>query len=191
MNAMRTLRLGIVAMLAATSALSCSTMEVKTNYNPSAQFGRYRTYAWLPNTDEGRHADLMRGSPAEQRIRADVDRQLAARGIVPAPPGQPPDFLVTYHAALEEKVSVRDWGYGYGYRYAWGPGMGPDAYSYTQGTLIIDFIDPATQQSFWRGYASDAVDNPGSGGGKIDEAVSKIMQKYPPARNLAAAKQQH
>src|SRR5215471_12685828 len=106
---------------------SCSTMDVKTNYNPSAHFRKYHTYAWLPNTDRGQTAELLRGSPAEQRIQSDVDRALAARRIYRAAPGQTPDFLVTYHVVLQQKLNVDDWGYGVG----WGE-PGPDAYSYTQ-----------------------------------------------------------
>jgi hypothetical protein len=164
-------------------AAACSTLDVKTNYNPSANFAQYRTYAWLPVQDRSQAAQLFVGSPAEGRLKGDVAQALAKRGIVPAAQGQRPDFLISYHVGTEQKVNVTDWGYG------WGPWMGPDvsAYSYTQGTLILDFVDPNTQQAFWRGYASDVINDPGSGGSKIDEAVAKMLEKYPPPQHNVAA----
>src|SRR5262249_12836895 len=113
-------------------ASNCSTMDVKTEYNRSAQFGKYRTYGWLANPARGHPADLLRGSPTEQQIKAHVDRPLIARGIMPAAAGQQPDFLVGYHAALREKLDVYDTGYGWGYA-----GLSPalQAHTYTQGTL--------------------------------------------------------
>jgi hypothetical protein len=158
---------------------SCSTMDVKTNYVPNANFAQYRTYAWLPNKDTGQTAQLMHGSPAEQALKSDVAQQLATKGIQQDTTGNP-DFLIAYHVMSKEKTDVMDWGYGYGW------GGGADVYQYTQGTLVLDFIDPRTQQAFWRGYASDVVNDPSQAAGKVGEAVTKMMEKYPPPSNVAA-----
>jgi hypothetical protein len=51
---------------------------------------------------------------------------------------------------------------------------------YTQGTLFIDFIDPKTNQVFWRGTASAVVNHPENPNGKkLASAVDKVMKKYP------------
>ena len=172
-------------LLAVVVAAGCSTMSVKSSFNPATPFGQYRTYAWMPLGDHGSSAQLLRGSPAEQRIKANVERELAAKGILPASAGTRPDFLIAYHVMLKEKLNVTDWGYRVDYPYAT-PAL--DAYTYTEGTLLLDFIDPNTQQAFWRGVASDVVDDPGSNSGKIDEAVTKIIEKYPPsAKDIAVA----
>jgi hypothetical protein len=174
-------------LLLLVAVVGCSTMSVKSSFDPASSFGQYRTYAWLPLMDQGHTAQLLRGSPAEQRIKAAVERDLAAKGILPTPARTRPDFVIAYHVMLEEKLNVTDWGYSVGYPYAT-PAL--DAYSYTEGTLLIDFIDPNTEQAFWRGTASDVVDDPGSGSnGKIDEAVAKIVEKYPPSTNDIAAAQ--
>lgn len=172
-------------LLGAIAFTGCSTMSVHETYNPSTPFAQYRTYAWMPNNDTGRVAELMRGSPTEQRLRSDVDAALAQKGISQAPPGTQPDFLIAYHVVTQEKMDINSWGYGF---YGWG---GPvDAYTYTQGTLILDFVDPKTQNAFWRGTASDIVDE-GGNGHKVDEAVTKMMEKYPPAqKNVASATHQ-
>jgi hypothetical protein len=174
------LLLGVIA------TAGCSTMSVHSTFNPSATFSQYRTYAWLPNTDKTRVADLMRGSPSEQRLQSNVDQALAAKGITLAPAGTQPDFLISYHVATQEKMDVTDWGYGF-----YGFGGPVDAYTYTQGTLILDFVDPKTQNAFWRGYASDIVGDAGANGAKLDEAVTKMMQKYPPSPQDVASATQH
>jgi len=172
-------------LLGAIAVTGCSTMSVHDTYNPSAPFAQYRTYAWMPNNDRGRTAELFRGSPTEQRMKSDLDQALMTKGITAAPPGTQPDFLIAYHVATQEQMDVNSWGYGF---YGWG---GPiDAYTYTEGTLILDFVDPKTQNAFWRGTASDIVD-PGGNGHKVDEAVTKMMEKYPPAqKNVASATHQ-
>jgi hypothetical protein len=46
--------------------------------------------------------------------------------------------------------------------------------------LIVDFIDPHTNQVFWRGTATDIVNNPNSPDlGKLDAAVTKLVKQYP------------
>src|SRR5262245_9686503 len=183
MRAMRSARHLIAVLLGMMALASCSTMSVKANYNPATPFAKYQTYAWLPNRDKGQTADLMRGSPTEQRLQSDVDRSLAAKGITRAAPGQQPDFLIAYHVVSQEKLNVEDWGYGGGWA-GWGLG-GPDVYSYRQGTLILDFVDPQTRQAFWRGYASDVMGEPGTAAAQVDKAVTKMLAKYPPSPKVA------
>ena len=168
-------------LLSLLAIASCSTLEVKTNSAPNTNFARYRSYAWLPNSDTGQVAQLLRGSPTEQAIKNDVGQQLAAKGITPATMGNP-DFMIAYHVTTQQKLDVTNWGYGVGWA------GGEDVYQYTQGTLILDFIDPATQHAFWRGYASDVVGEPSQGNPKVGEAVAKMLKQYPSIKsNVATA----
>ncbi len=51
---------------------------------------------------------------------------------------------------------------------------------YTQGTLIVDFIDPQTKQVFWRGTGTDVVNHPESPNtAKLGKVVAQIVNKYP------------
>jgi hypothetical protein len=56
---------------------------------------------------------------------------------------------------------------------------------YEEGTLVLDFVDADTKGLVWRGVATDALDahaTPEDRGKQIQEAVTKILAKYPPAR---------
>jgi hypothetical protein len=132
---------------------------------PGANTAQYRTFAWAARPAAPQ-------SPAEQTLRASLEQNLAQKGLTPAAIGQPPDFLVDYHAKTQERIDVNPTYYGW-----WGYS---DINTYTEGTIIVDFIDPNTQKIFWRGTASAVVDHPNNPDpNKIDHAVSKLIQQYP------------
>jgi hypothetical protein len=146
---------------------------VSSTVAPNANLGQYKTFAFkTPQYRAGRAE-----SPAEQELQTALRNDLAQKGLAEAAPGQPPDFLIAYHVKEQQKLDVADVGYGWG----WGLG-GPDVTEYTQGSLIVDFIDPHTNKAFWRGTASDVVNNPNSPNlGKVDKAVAKLVNQYPSA----------
>jgi hypothetical protein len=51
---------------------------------------------------------------------------------------------------------------------------------YAEGTLVIDFRDPATRSLVWRAIASEEKSDPTKIQGKLDEMVKKSFEKYPP-----------
>jgi hypothetical protein len=65
---------------------------------------------------------------------------------------------------------------------------GPDVTvrQYTEGTLVVDFVDPATHQALWRGTAVGVVKNPDNPNpDKVAKAVDKLMNRLP-ATGMAA-----
>lgn len=165
--------------LAAVVALGAGCgATVHSTVAPNANLGQYKTYAFeAPRYRAGRSE-----SPAEQELRSTLRRDLAQKGITEAGAGQQPDFLIAYHVMQQQKLDVQSMGYGYGWGWA-----GPTAVTtYTEGTLIVDFIDPRTNTAFWRGTASDVVNHPESPNlAKVDKAVSKLVDQYP--SQMAAA----
>lgn len=152
---------------------------VHSTVAPNANLGQYKTYAFrTPRYREGAPE-----TPAEQELRAALRNDLAGKGLVEASAGQPPDFLIAYHVERQQKLDVQSVGYGYG----WGWGGGPvSVTTYTEGTLIVDFIDPRTNSAFWRATASDVINHPASPDlGKVDKAVAKLVDQYP--SQMAAA----
>ena len=125
---------------------------VTSTVSPGVNLARYRTFTFY--TPPYRIGSTE--SPGEQEVKNALRNEMAQKGLVEAVPGQMPDFLVAYHARKQQKLDVTSTGYGW-----WGWG-GTDVYTYTEGTLIVDFIDPTTKRAFWRGTASQIVDNPSS-----------------------------
>ena len=55
---------------------------------------------------------------------------------------------------------------------------------YTEGTLILDFIDSKSKSLVWRGVAKGAVDpslTPEKRTKRINEGAAKLMAQFPPA----------
>ena len=179
----------------------CSTMQVGSDYNPEADFSGMQAYAWSPGpqgvTDDPRIDDDI----LEERIRGAIDAQLALQGFTKAS-GDAPDFLVGFHAAVSSKLEVTAINQHYGYAPGWGAsgfhyggGGGYRNYvwgweppstnvrSFDQGSLIIDVVDPDSDQLIWRGTAQAEVnfgDDQGKREKRIQDAVAKILKKFPP-----------
>jgi hypothetical protein len=131
---------------------------------------------------------------ADAALRSSLRENLAARSIREVTMGEKPDLAVVPHAQLQQKYSVQQytqWGYGpgvwpyYGGYYGVWAGA-PYTYStinsYTEGTLILDFVDTSKQKLVFRGTGTGTVSsNPESNADKIREAVKKIVEKLPSA----------
>jgi len=172
-------------------AWGCASVSVTSDYDRSADFSQLKTYSWSPK------AQPVTGDPRidnnallDSRVRSAVDRELALKGFQKASVGTP-DFWVGYQAAIQQKVSVMTLNNYYGY----GPSRGLNAIdtwnpetistTYDEGTLIIDIADPKTNRPLWRGSASDVVDEnrtPEQREAKINEAVTKLLAKFPPIK---------
>lgn len=59
------------------------------------------------------------------------------------------------------------------------PGGYTDGSQYTEGTLILGFVDAKTQKLVFRGVGSATVDKPETNAERVKEVVEKIVQDYP------------
>ena len=159
----------------------CSSIYgVKNDYNRQADFSAYKSYDWMPIPEKTELNDLV-----VDRIKKAIDSELSAKGLNRT--SQDPDFLIAEHIGKQDKVEVDSWGYGYGPRLIyrggfWGP-ADVSTYHYEEGMLILDFVDAGSKKLFWRGVAKAHVQNvntPEQSEKLINEAVKKILEKYPP-----------
>lgn len=175
------LMLGLVVL-----ATGCApSVTVKLDYDNEADFASLKTFAWLPmpvNPGGSIKEALERNSLIDKRIRRAVEAQLGAKGYQVNINN--PDFLVTYHIGVEDKITVTDWGYGYGWR-GWGTPSRVDVYQYQQGTLILDVIDSQSKQLMWRSFAQGAID-PYSPSEKreqrLNEVMARMLTNFPPTK---------
>lgn len=147
----------VLLVLVSTVFMHCSSMAIKSDFDPQADFARYKTFDWMP-----------RAKPSPNPLH---EKRVAAAGA--------PDFLVVVHANVQDKLDVDTYGYRYG-RYGRRVGTYTTVREYQQGTMVIDFIDAKTKELFWRGWAKGEVSNPETAKEKIDEVVAKILAQYPP-----------
>jgi hypothetical protein len=158
--------------------------KVRTDYDRAANFEKYKTYKWVKVEKSAQVSQL-----ADQRITNAIDAELAKRGLTKSEDN--PDLLVDYQAALTNQTQLTTyssgggpgWGYGSRYGYGWGStGISTTTSSTIPvGTLVVDLMDPQQKQLVFRGIATDTLsDKPEKNTQKIQKAVAKIFEKYPP-----------
>jgi len=173
---------------------ACSSLQVSWDYDVNADFSTLRSYDWLPiPAAESAAPRLQYDSLLETRVKQAVDSELARKGF--RRDTEKPDYLVGYNVAIDEKVAVTYLNELYGYGPGWGerrhiyhygyPSRDYIVDEYQQGTLILDIVSTDTGQLIWRGTASDEV-YPDLGQEarekRVREAVKKILEQFPPAR---------
>ncbi|MCC4212865.1 DUF4136 domain-containing protein [Leeuwenhoekiella parthenopeia] len=172
------LLLALFAMLA-----SCSTVRVSSDYDQSANFNEYKTFAFFkPGIDKAEISDLDK-----KRILRAIEDNLLAKGFVKS---ENPSMLVSIFTTAQERVDVfNNYGWGWGAWGAWGPwgpwggGFGNTVSRTTEGTLYIDLIDAQKKELVWQGqgtgYLARDVERKQE---RINEIVGEIMQEYPPKK---------
>ena len=174
----------LIACLSVVLVMGCSSVSVTTDYDHDLNFTTLKTFQWMSVSKDAltpnASANMLQNSLVDNRFRGAVKTQLEAKGLTEASAN--PDFFIMYHTGTQEKVDVTNYGYGYG---RWGGyGGGTDVHQYTQGTLILDFVNPATKQLIWRSVATGALadrPDPATIEQKINGIVQEMLAKFPPA----------
>jgi hypothetical protein len=193
------LRLGVTFGILVTvsgGALVAERLKVSVEHDEKTDFSTLRTYEWLPTppykiavAPQARDARFEREA-LDGPIRAAVDAALGARRFTPAAPGSTADVLVVYYVALGASMSTDVLGSHYAYVTGWSTGL-PAATPTTslrvieEGTLVVDILRGDRSTAIWRGTARGAVDRARTQEQRlraIDEAVAKMMAKFPPRR---------
>ena len=172
-----------LAFAVALSPVILLAQKVSYDYDKSANFSTYRTYAHKDGTKVGQPL-------IDSRIVAAIETQLAEKGLTKAEAN--PDVFVVYHVAFDKEKDISTFSSGYGgygaYGWGWGGGWGGGTTT-TQvrdiviGTLVIDLADAKKGQLAWRGMGVREVDTqakPEKRDKSINNAVKKIFKNYPP-----------
>ena len=153
------------------AAAGCTTPgksmdEVVYDYNVTTDFTGIKTYDWHP-TSGGNKINYLTAA----RIKSAVDSRLQARGVEKA--SASPDFLIIIYGGNSNEFSTKWRGWD-------------DELWFAQGRLKLAFFDPESNEVFW--WAETRADvfynmPPDSKNRVVDDAVDRILAKFPP--NLA------
>ena len=161
---------------------ACATLPVRWYVERDAEFSRYRTYTWGPAETLSTGDSRLDNNPFfHERVQADVEKGLAAKGLEKAVAGTA-DLLAHYHASISQRIEVNgvDRTYGYCEDEECRP------YVAEAGTLTIDLVDTRTNRVIWRGWAEMAldgvIDNQARLEEMIDDAVARIVDNVPGRR---------
>jgi hypothetical protein len=194
------------AALALSACSSGGRVHVSTSTAPNADFADRHTFRVL-NAPQRRPdapplpADdpMLTNSITNQRLRADLQQAFQQKGFAQVQTN--PDFLVAYYAGTKDKMDTTYWAPDYGWRYgyrrlgfgggvrsAWpwygyaSPYPNMQVNEYTQGSVIIDVIDPKSMELIWRGQGIANVSNdPATYNKELDKSVTSILNSFPPA----------
>jgi hypothetical protein len=161
-------------------AVGCgSTVDVRHDYDKKEDFGKLKTWRWLPL--EHAKNDPMAQDPAlAKKVRTEIHRELTAKGYEWVE--SRPDFHVGFHTSLQEKqdVAVMARSYGDAYRGSSPEDSGTQTLRYYEGTLVVDIVDVGRDELVWRGWAS-AVVTPGEpDDARLREAIQSLIANFPP-----------
>jgi hypothetical protein len=151
--------------------------QVSVDFDRSADFSKFRTFAWAKGTPV---ADAFN----HKRIVNAIEQQLTGKGLANVTMQTPPDLIVAYHASFDRDLQITGWGSGdYGPFYGAGRSMSARAQQVVVGTLVIDLSDAATSAMVWRGMAASDL-NPAASAERrdksVNKAVAKLFKNYPP-----------
>jgi hypothetical protein len=175
-----------LAIVASLALLACqSAPKVRTDYDRSADFGKYRTFNFVsqPSTDKQGYSSLL-----TEQLKAAVTAEMQKRGYTLS---DSPDLLVNFSGKLQNMQEVRSspaptpapyYGYRTGMYGAW-PGYANDVYTvnYTEGTLNIDLIDANHKAMVWEGVGVGEVtkEKLQDRQATLNRAVAHIFSKFP------------
>jgi hypothetical protein len=173
----------VILTAAALLPVQAMAQKVRVDYEHGNDFTKYKTYKWVKIKENPNVNQIV-----DQRIIAAIDAEMTKEGLTKS---DNPDVFIGYQALLTQQQQLTTFtngaGPGWGYGGRWGYGWGASSISTTtssiinNGSLVIDLMDPQLQKLVFRGIATDTLsDKPEKNAKKIQKAVTKIFEKYPP-----------
>jgi hypothetical protein len=175
-----------VAAIFVVCVSGCTPIDIKTDFDSTVDFSRFKTFAFTGTTDPNQ-SGVLDNPLVRDRLEAMIDRELRQKGLTQTRSDQHPDLLVHYWAGVQDKqrqqsnpgVRAYSWGDGYG----WGAGSGRVAtFEYREGTLITDLVEPTNKTLVWRAtMVTDLKDSVNENIELSDKAIKKAFENYPPS----------
>jgi hypothetical protein len=172
----------VAVVLLVLAAAPVMAQKVYVDYDTTADFGSFKTFAWVDTDTTSLKADYPE---VDGMIKNNITYYLVKAGL--KEDAENPDVKVTYHTSSSTKTQTMfaTFGYDYGTGWTWGPYWGPMVASGTmstdfkKGMLVIDVWNPRTREAVFRGTAVKSIgDNPLKTIKKIDRSIDKIVEAF-------------
>lgn len=156
---------------------SCSTIKVTTDYDEKFNFSKSKTFAIKHNNKSGEN------TLTNDRIINSLENDLLSKGYKKASL-KDADLIFVFHINIENKTDIETnyetMGFGR-YRYA-AAFPSTTTYSYKEGTLIIDALNPKNEKIVYRTVGVDELkekNTPKKRKEYINKIIKKMMSKFP------------
>lgn len=157
----------------------CTSLRTASDFDKKTDFTQYKTYGFY---DKG-IARLSLNDLDKQRLISSVETEMNAKGFTKS---DRPDLLVNLVVVSRLATDVYDYGnrfygFGWGWRYPFFGGGMTSVNQYSEGTIIIDFLDPKLKTVIWHGRgAGFNLDNFNKREERVHKGVTEILAQYPP-----------
>lgn len=179
-------RLATIGLATLVLAGCASGPDVRGDFDPSADFGRFRSFGFVEQagTDRGDARSLT-----TMLLQNAAAREMEARGYVRS---DTPDLVINFQGRLEERVDIQSrpapamgptWGYRGWAGSPWGGWGGTEVTTrrYNVGTLVVDLVDLQARQMVFQGSVQTNVtrDMLQNREQTINEMVAHIFARFP------------
>ena len=151
-----------LGLLAAGGCTRAYEIKVLTDFNPSAEFSAFHTFAFSGMTDRGREIGASdNNSPLRMRIKEIVNKQLAAKGLRQVGLEDRPDLLVHLFFGVNDA----------------------DSDKYQEATLIVNLAESSKKKMVWQAVITETVgDSLEKNFEMVNKGVAKAFKDYPPVK---------
>ena len=135
-------------------------VKVRTNFEQSADFSSFHTFAHSGMTDRGRKIEATdNNSPLRLRIKEIVNKQLVAKELRQVGLEDRPDLLVHLLLGMNE------------------------ADKYQEATLVVNLVESSEKKRVWQAVITETVgDNLEKNFEMINKGAAEAFQDYPQAK---------
>lgn len=165
------------------------TVKPGANYDPAAitLFPKWRSYAFAdPPQRRLESGEKVAFPVAEQQVLREIRYELANRGYLPTDDPREVQFLISAHVGartttfyvangVDHMEDYDQWFQKWGVR---GGSITPQ--TFTSGTLVIDFVDPATGVLVWHGWTTIGLRPDEDMRDTVRRAVHEVLALFPP-----------
>ncbi len=172
---MRMFTLAVVVL-----ALTGCASNVVTDYNPSAVFGNYATWAFAEGAGSGTVVSLD-----GRRVQSAIEREMKREALRKVA-AEDADLLASWRIVEEERLEQIGVGLGFGLgrgNFGWGLASAPPVREVEEGKLVVELVDTELNEVVWRAASRRYLNenqSPEKRRELIDEVVEEMFSKYPP-----------
>jgi hypothetical protein len=177
----------LLAGLLALFAVACAAPQLtaRSDFDRDFDFSSVQRFAILP-IDRTTATEHLISDMQVARIEKALAAELTRRGYQVVEARSDADLYLSWHLVTRERTDIRSYNAASAYS-CWrcGPPVSDvSVRTYTEGTFIVDFIDPMRNRSVWRSSIESELKkqpDPARGDELRARAAEAVLAPFPPA----------
>jgi hypothetical protein len=173
-----------LALLCALAACAGAPLKAVSDFDRQYDFSAVQSFAILP-IDRTSAAERLISDMQVGRINDALTTELRRRGFTVEGNAEDADLLLSWHLVTRERTDIRAYNTATAYN-CWrcGPPVNDvSVRQYTEGTFIVDLIDPLKNQSVWRSTIQSEIraqPDPERTADNRRIAAQAVLEPFPP-----------